>query len=248
MNVGRLYTKEDDNIIKKYYPILTNREVARMLDRPLASVRDRANRIGVKKLNPPRQYSKEEIEIVKECFPILETAEISKMLGRSQSSIRHKARKLRLTKVSKEGLLYTEEELEFLINNYNKIPLEQQSKKLGRTTSALSQKLRELGIWEDLLHKPVGSERIDSGYVLQKQEDGEWRLKHRVVWEKHHGEIPDKFRIHFKDGNTTNTDIENLELISFAESMRKYSWARYPHELRKVIARLNRLERVLDGK
>lgn len=65
-------------------------------------------------------------------------------------------------------------------------------------------------------HKPVGSERIDNkdGYVLIKtKEPRTWRLKHRVIWERHHGSIPKGKCLIFLNGDKTDIRIENLILI-----------------------------------
>lgn len=74
-------------------------------------------------------------------------------------------------------------------------------------------------------YKPVGSERIDSkdGYILVKvRDDGtwpeRWRLKHRVLWESVHGPIPKGHRLIFLDGNKLKVTIENLKLVTFAQS------------------------------
>lgn len=70
-------------------------------------------------------------------------------------------------------------------------------------------------------YRPVGSERICSkdGYILVKvQDEGgyqeRWKHKHRVIWEKHHGKIPDNHTVIFVDGNRENINIENLMLVS----------------------------------
>lgn len=65
-------------------------------------------------------------------------------------------------------------------------------------------------------HRPVGSERVDrDGYTLVKvAEPRTWELKHRVVWEEHHGKIPKNHVIIFMDGNKRNLDISNLTLIT----------------------------------
>ncbi len=70
-------------------------------------------------------------------------------------------------------------------------------------------------------HKPVGSERIDvDGYVLVKTEEPNvWNHKSRMVWEEHNGPIPDKHVVTFLDGDKQNIHIDNLELISMAESL-----------------------------
>lgn len=63
-------------------------------------------------------------------------------------------------------------------------------------------------------HRSVGSERINKdGYIeIKVEEPNKWRLKHRVVWEMAHGEIPKDNVIIFKDNDKTNTDIDNLIL------------------------------------
>ena len=65
-------------------------------------------------------------------------------------------------------------------------------------------------------HRPVGSERINvDGYIEVKvSEPNKWKLKHRIVYEQHYGEIPKGQVIIFKDGDKTNVDIGNLILIS----------------------------------
>lgn len=69
-------------------------------------------------------------------------------------------------------------------------------------------------------HRPVGSERIDrDGYVLVKvAEPNKWRPKHRVLWEKVNGPIPKKHRLIFADGNRQNITLDNLILVSYAQS------------------------------
>lgn len=65
-------------------------------------------------------------------------------------------------------------------------------------------------------YKPVGSERINiEGYTEVKVANpNKWRLKHRVIWEQHNGEIPKGCAIIFADGDKSNLDIDNLLLVS----------------------------------
>ena len=44
-----------------------------------------------------------------------------------------------------------------------------------------------------------------------------WKLKHRVIWEKANRPIPKNYTVIFLDGNKSNTDINNLALISRSE-------------------------------
>ena len=88
-------------------------------------------------------------------------------------------------------------------------------------------------------HRAVGSERINvDGYIEVKvAEPNRWRVKHRIVWESVHGEIPRGFNVQFKNHNPLDCRIENLYLISKADQMAKENsfYAKYPKELQEVI-------------
>ena len=66
--------------------------------------------------------------------------------------------------------------------------------------------------------KEIGSERKRKGYVQVKVgQPKEWKFKHRMLWEQHHGEIPEGYNLVFADGNKENITIENLLLVSKRE-------------------------------
>lgn len=88
--------------------------------------------------------------------------------------------------------------------------------------------------------KPDGTieQRIDNSgkaYLHIKIKDSHWMLYHRYVWEKEVGPIPKGFIVSFKDGNIKNCDIENLELITRMENMKRNTIQRYPAELQQLI-------------
>ncbi|QHI28992.1 HNH endonuclease [Acinetobacter haemolyticus] len=71
--------------------------------------------------------------------------------------------------------------------------------------------------------KPIGYERIRSkdGYVLVKvAEPNVFKLKHRVVWEKANGPIPENHVIAFNNLDKTDCRLENLTLMAKAEMVR----------------------------
>ena len=66
-------------------------------------------------------------------------------------------------------------------------------------------------------YKPVGSERITKdGYCEIKVSDTgrRWRLKHVLIYEKHHGKVPKGSAVIFLDGDKRNFDIDNLYLVT----------------------------------
>ena len=70
-------------------------------------------------------------------------------------------------------------------------------------------------------YKPVGTERFaKDGYIKVKVKDPNiWELKHRYIYKKHHGEIPNGYNVIFADKNISNFDIDNLMLVSKAEML-----------------------------
>ena len=76
---------------------------------------------------------------------------------------------------------------------------------------------------------PIGSERIRSdGYRERKLTDTgisrrDFVLIHHIVWKEAGRAIPTGHTLVFKDGNKTNFALDNLELISRAELMRRNS-------------------------
>lgn len=54
-----------------------------------------------------------------------------------------------------------------------------------------------------------------SGYYRRTSEPR--LLLHRVIWEDEFGSIPSGMEVHHKDGDGTNNDLDNLELLSSSE-------------------------------
>lgn len=99
-------------------------------------------------------------------------------------------------------------------------------------------------------YKPVGSERVDSkdGYVLVKvQDEGSWqerwRLKHVVMWEKHHGKLPKDHVLVFLNQDKLNITLDNLAMITRSELaiMNKYNLFSTNPEITKAGITLARL-------
>ena len=73
---------------------------------------------------------------------------------------------------------------------------------------------------------PVGTEVLmktgrTAGYTKVKvAEPNKWKMKHIIVWETEHGEVPDGHCIIFADRNKSNFNLDNLLLVSRAELVR----------------------------
>lgn len=73
---------------------------------------------------------------------------------------------------------------------------------------------------ESEMKKPVGTKVFTKeGYIKVKVADPSvWEYEHYLVWEKHHGPVPEGYCLTFKNGNKLDTRIENLAMISKAEN------------------------------
>lgn len=100
---------------------------------------------------------------------------------------------------------------------------------------------------------PVGTELVDGeGYLARKVRDDaplgqarrNWERVHVRLWITHRGPIPPSHCVCFINSDKTDIRIENLELITRAERMRRNSYhTRYPElasviQLRGVLTRL----------
>lgn len=60
-------------------------------------------------------------------------------------------------------------------------------------------------------------------YLCGKYYQRKGQRLHRVVWEYHHGEIPDGFDVHHIDGDRGHNDEENLACIDRSEHHRHHA-------------------------
>ena len=101
--------------------------------------------------------------------------------------------------------------------------------------------------------KPDGTivQRVDKTgrvYKYYKIKDSYWILYHHKVWRDYNGPIPPKHVVSFKDGNSMNCDISNLELITMAENAIRNSIQRFPQEVQQIIKLNAKLKKKINGK
>lgn len=80
-------------------------------------------------------------------------------------------------------------------------------------------------------------------YQYIKLSDANWVELHRHNYEKEYGPVPKGMNVIFKDGNQMNCAIDNLELISNEDLMRRNSIHRYPSEINTSIRLLSKLNK-----
>ncbi len=75
---------------------------------------------------------------------------------------------------------------------------------------------------EPINKTPVGTiHKRSDGYLWEKYGPGplDWKPHHQLVWERANGPQPDGCVVILKDGNRDNCELENLMLVTMAESL-----------------------------
>ncbi|MDO6808103.1 HNH endonuclease signature motif containing protein [Zobellia galactanivorans] len=93
-----------------------------------------------------------------------------------------------------------------------------------------------------------GHERISKdGYVEVRMSKGNYKLKHRVEWEKRNGPIPKGMILVSKDGNKTNTDPGNWKPMTRQEAMLYNSRHKFPKEVVPTMHLINNLKKAINN-
>ena len=191
-----------------------------------------------------RFWTEEQKNIVREMYPEHLASEIAEIIGKTVPAIHQMAINLGVKstpeKIARTGRMSSNHP-NVIASRYKKgnVPPNKGKKVSAEVYEKMKPHMFKKGE-TPLNYRPVGSERVNvEGYVEIKVADPKtWKLKHRVIWEEAHGPIPEGHNIQFKDGNSLNVQLDNLYMISKADQLRNEnsSVARYPHELRQIIA------------
>ena len=172
---------------------------------------------------------------------------------------------------------WSEEENEFILQNYGSYTFQELSQmifdKFGRKVTwygVRSHCYKTLGLKLDdpgkfafrWKQEPVGTEKVFEGYTWVKvyNEPGKrgshdayrnnWKMKHQIIWEQHHGPIPEGCQVIFLDRDRSNLNIENLYCIdkqALGYLTGNKMWRKYK-SLLPVAIKWAELQSVLSGK
>ena len=198
-----------------------------------------------------KRWTPQEDEELKRLYPNTMAKDLAERFNCTVIQIYQKAQRLKINK-----------DTEFLHNyykaNFKGYPATQFKK--GMTSWNKGKKGLQIGGVESQFKKgqiphnfkPIGHRSYRDGYLVEKTEQG-FKFLHILLWESVNGPVPKGLFVVFKDRNKQNLTIENLELITRAEHMRRNNIANLPVELREVLhikksitRKINQLEK--DGK
>ncbi|MHB0926901.1 MAG: HNH endonuclease signature motif containing protein [Gallionellaceae bacterium] len=100
--------------------------------------------------------------------------------------------------------------------------------------------------------KPIGTERYSKeGYLQRKMADTgctrrDYVPVHHLIWKEAGRYIPQGHALAFKDGNKANITLDNLELVSRADLMKRNSYHNYPKEVAQLIQLRGAVQRQIN--
>jgi hypothetical protein len=169
-----------------------------------------------------KYWTEAEISFLKINFGKITFPEIAIALGRSRNSVKCKADKLGLKlpeeirKAIIESTRFKKGQTPWNKGIYYRCSIRTEFKKGQKpknTKTLYSVSLRKKRLKDGGVQK----------YLFIKLADNKWELLHRYLWRQYNGDIPPGMLVVFKDHNSLNCVIENLELIDKAENCKRNS-------------------------
>ena len=200
-------------------------------------------------------WTKQEIKFITDNYSDMNTADIATILNRPLSGVYGKAYTMGLKK-SKDymtKLLAIESaKLKELGKTYQfktgNVPYNYGQKMSTILYEKCQKTMFKKGQKPHNTRKEGEESKSTDGYTYVKIADNDWRLKHRVIWEKINGPIPDNHIVVFKDNNLTNFDINNLQLITKADNMLRNTIHQYSQPIQDIIKLNNKLKKKINAK
>ena len=181
-----------------------------------------------------------------ELYPVYTSAELAQLLGCSASVIKNNAYDLKLKKNINKGCF----KKGLIPHNKGKRMKEYCKPEIIETIRKTQFKKGNLP--HNTKHDGFISLRKDKRtgiiYKYIRIEKAKFELMHRVIWQQHNGEIPKNHVVVFKDGNSLNCVIENLEMITMEENMKRNTIQRYPEELQTSLRLRSKLKKLIKQK
>lgn len=92
------------------------------------------------------------------------------------------------------------------------------------------------------------SDKSGIKYLFIRISKAKWIPYHHHLWIEANGKVPKGHIVVFKDKNSLNCKLENLEMITYRENMQRNTFQRYPNELKQAIKTITKLKKIINGK
>ncbi len=197
-----------------------------------------------------RPYTKKEDQFLYNNYLRLPSCAMSRMLERSKSSARQRMKLLGI-KVPAELIEQFKKQSHFKVGT----PASNKGLKQSQYMSAASiEKVSKS--WFKPGANPsntkhdgalcIRGDKLGNQYQFIRLSAANWIPLHRHNWMQINGAIPKGMKLVFKDGDTLNCSINNLELLTAAELMKRNSFHNYPKPLAMMVQLRGALNRQIN--
>lgn len=270
----RTWTPEEEARLREVYSEKANRELAPIFGRTAKALSSRAKILRLKKAvghGGHFTWTTAMEQAIRDLYPETLTRTLAAQLGVSVVAAHQRAQKLGVRKSATYiEHQHQEEGRRLLVSGAaHRFPKGHQSFNKGKrmpgwAPGRMAETQFKKGQRSGIAAKnwcPIGTVRADGeGFLRIKVREGVrgepygfgnvkiWPLLNRHVWERCNGSIPAGYIVMFKDRDRSNCAIENLELISLADNMRRNTVHNLPPELVQVIQLTGALKRKIRNR
>jgi len=207
-------------------------------------------------------WTSAKIELLKRLYPHRKTKDVAKACGHPITSVYHMAHDLGL---KKSAAFHSDTKKS---GRFNKLtmggipfrfpkghaPANKGLRRPGYAPGRMAQtqfKKGQFPVNKDPDFYVLGALRVNAdGYIDMRVSFAPgacgWRALHRILWEDAHGPIPRGHIVTFKNRDKLDVELDNLELITFADNCRRNSVHNLPPALKQSIQLLGALKRTIN--
>lgn len=249
----RLWTIEDDYVLRRLHGNGRDAKwIARFMCCHKNTIHRRARALGIA-FDGRHVWTPAEDAILRRRYPDEQASVIAHDLGFTLRAVYQRARKLRLRKSEafkasdRSGRIQrgcTDPRMTATQFKKGLVPHNKGLRRPGFAPGRMAEtqfKPGQLSGRARQVVQPIGAERVSKEGILQRKVNNDlpiqrrWKAVHAIVWEAAHGPIPRGHVVVFHDHDRRNFNLSNLELVSWAENMRRNTYHRYPQPIPQLI-------------
>jgi hypothetical protein len=228
-----IWTDDQLAFLKANHKTLTNVKLSEALGVKLTSTRTKLYELGLYKMRL-EYWTEEQVQFLREHYKIFGDVELGEIFnakwkknkGWSKKHIEKKRRYLGLKRSKQQ-----KDEIQERNRLQGRFSINHWKRWIGRTAT-----IGEVRIWKEQ-NRPYKVVKTENGFVSYP----------RMLWTEKFGAIPKGFNVMFRDGNTLNCELNNLELVSDEQLAIRNGIQRFPVEIRKAIHTLAKLKRKIKS-
>lgn len=192
-------------------------------------------------------FSKKEDNYLRRNYLKIPAKRMSKILGRSESGARQRMQVLGLVvpdKIRRQFIKQSQFKKGHKPKNFGQKMSKEVYKKCRKTMFKKGNKPYNTKYDGCIQIRRDKTKRL---YKYIRLSEGKWQMLNVYNWEKVNGKVPEGYIVVFKNNDTMNCDISNLELITREENMKRNTIHNYPIEIVKTIRTISKLNKLIKN-